>query len=45
MDEDIITIHLGCLLSDEEYKQVVDYLIACLNLRYPNFTKATLTKS
>lgn len=45
MDEDIITIHLGCVLAENEYKQVVEYLIACLNARYPEFTKSTLTKS
>lgn len=45
MDEDIITIRLGCTLDKKDYKQVVEYLIACLNVRYPEFTKATLTKS
>lgn len=45
MDEDIIIIHLGCVLPENDYKQVVKYLIACLNARYPEFTKATLTKS
>lgn len=45
MDEDIIIIHLGCVLAENEYKQVVKYLIACLNVRYPEFTKATLTIS
>lgn len=43
MDEDTITIHLGCVLPEQEYKQVVEYLVACMNARYPNFTKQTLS--
>lgn len=42
MDEDTITIHLGRVLPEDEYKQVVEYLIACLNARYPNFAKSTM---
>ena len=41
-DEDIITIHLGRVLPENEYKQVVEYLISCLNVRYPNFNPSTM---
>ena len=34
--EDTITIHLGKVLSEQEYKAVVDALIAFLNKRFPN---------
>lgn len=36
MDEDTIVIHLGKVLSEEEYRAVVSSMIAFLNKRYPN---------
>lgn len=36
LDEDIIVIHLGCTLSDLEYKAVLDSIIAFMNKRWPN---------
>ena len=33
---DTITIHLGKTLSEQEYKAVIDALIAFLNKRFPN---------
>lgn len=36
IDEDIITIHLGKVLSDEEYKAVVDSILAFMERRWPN---------
>lgn len=35
MDEDIITIHLGKVLSEEKYNEVVQSVVNFLNLRWP----------
>ena len=35
--EDTIVIHLGRVLSDEEYKAVVDSVVAFMNKRWPDF--------
>lgn len=35
MDEDIITIHLGKVVSQEKYDEIVHYIISCLNKKYP----------
>ena len=35
MDEDIITIHLGKVVSQEKYNEIVCYIINCLNKKYP----------
>lgn len=36
MDEDLIVIHLGKVLPEEEYSAVVSSVIAFLNQRFPN---------
>ena len=35
-NEDVIVIHLGRLLSDAEYKAVVDSIVKFMNKRYPD---------
>ena len=37
-EEDIITIHLGVVLSEEKYNEVVASVIAFMNERWPEFT-------
>jgi len=37
-DEDIITIHLGKILSEEQYQEVVDSVIAFMNKRWPTLS-------
>lgn len=37
MDEDIIVIHLGKVLPEDEYNAVVASVVAFLNARYPKF--------
>lgn len=39
MEEDIITIHLGTVVSQKKYDEIVNYLIECLNKRYPNLSQ------
>lgn len=36
MDEDLIIIHLGRVLPEEEYRAVVSAVIAFLSQRFPN---------
>lgn len=36
MDEDIITLHLGKILPDEQYNEVVRSVVAFMNQRWPN---------
>lgn len=36
MDEDVIVIHLGKVLPEDEYNAVVASIVAFLNARYPN---------
>lgn len=35
-DEDIITIHLGRVVSDEVYKQIVNDIVRLLERKYPS---------
>lgn len=35
-EEDIITIHLGKVLTQEQYDEVVASIIAFMNQRWPN---------
>ena len=35
-DEDIITIHLGRVVSDEVYNQIVEDIIRLLEMKYPS---------
>lgn len=35
-DEDIITIHLGRVLSEEQYEEVTQSIIAFMNARWPD---------
>ena len=35
-EEDVITIHLGKVLPDDEYNKVVQSIIAFMNQRWPN---------
>ena len=35
MDEDIITIHLGKVLTEEQYNEVVQSIVNFMNLRWP----------
>lgn len=37
-DEDIITIHLGKILSEEQYQEVVDSVLAFMNKRWPTLS-------
>lgn len=39
MDEDIITIHLGTVLSEEQYNEVVQSIIKFLNKRWPGLSQ------
>lgn len=41
-DEDIITIHLGKVISEELYNEIVDYIVSKLNEKY---SWVTLDKS
>ena len=36
MDEDIITIHLGRVVSDEVYDQIVKDIVRLLEWKYPS---------
>lgn len=36
MDEDTIVIHLGRVLSQDEYEAVLKSIIAFMNMRWPN---------
>ena len=36
LDEDIITLHLGKILPDEQYDEVVRSVVAFMNQRWPN---------
>ena len=38
MDEDIITIHLGKVLSEEQYNDIVQSVIAFMNKRWPDLS-------
>lgn len=38
-DEDIIVIHLGKVLTEEQYQEVVNSVIAFMNKRWPGFCK------
>ena len=35
-DEDVIIIHLGRVLTDEQYQEVLDSVLAFMKLRWPN---------
>ncbi len=35
LDEDIITIHLGKVLTEEQYNEVVKSIVAFMNTRWP----------
>ena len=37
-DEDIITIHLGRIVSDEVYNQIVNDIVRLLEKKYPSDT-------
>ena len=41
--EDIITIHLGVELTDEQYKEVVDSVVAFMNKRWPQFMQSNFS--
>lgn len=42
-DEDIITIHLGKVLTEEQYNEVVNSVIAFMNQRWPELTNNRFT--
>ena len=44
-DEDIIVIHLGKKLKDEEHKLIADSIVAFMNKRFPFLTSSTLNIS
>lgn len=35
-NEDVITIHLGRVLSQDEYEAVLQSIVAFMNMRWPN---------
>ena len=38
IDEDTIIIHLGKILSEEQYNEVVNSIISFMNKRWPQFS-------
>ena len=42
-DEDIITIHLGRVLTDDQYEEVVASVIAFMEMRWPDFAQNKFT--
>lgn len=39
-DEDIITIHLGKVLTDEQYEEVLASVISFMEMRWPDFSQS-----
>lgn len=39
-DEDIITIHLGKVLTDDQYEEVLASVIAFMEMRWPDFSQS-----
>jgi hypothetical protein len=39
-DEDVIIIHLGRVLTEEQYQEVLDSVLAFMKLRWPNHFSA-----
>lgn len=37
-DSDVIVIELGKVLTEEQYQEVVDSVIAFMNVRWPHFS-------
>lgn len=42
-DEDIITIHLGRVLPEEQYNEVVASVVAFMENRWPDFAQNKFT--
>ena len=42
-DEDIITIHLGRVLSEGQYNEVVASVVAFMERRWPDFSQSKFT--
>lgn len=42
-DEDTITIHLGRVLPEEQYNEVVASIVAFMERRWPDFSQSKFT--